>query len=467
MPDSKYFGIPFATSGDRATIPEASQPSGSISMTQGFGPDYERDPATDPAAKRVPRDETNEFYFQVSNAIKFLQLYGVPEWYASDDAGNPVSYPINARVRRATGGVMRTYVSLVANNTTPPALENSAQWALEEAFSFTALEATLAESVAGLIGGKVITPRRLSAAVQGNAWLSGSAGGTANALTLTLSPAPASLAAILRRPLVVAVTTTNTGAATLNLNGLGAASIRRGDGSPVLAGDLLAGTVVTVIYDGANFVLQSGSRADRGGFQSFTSNGSFTVPAGVNQIYITVWGAGGGGGGASGSSLPSSGAGGGGGGYAAGSFRVTPGQVIPITVGVRGTGGGVSGAGATGGTSSAGSLISATGGGGGSAGINGNGTTSGGGGGGIVPANQGWQLTGGGGGFGLTSGGNIGGGGGIGGHSPFGGPSPTPNMSADGSVGLFPGGGGNGGSTTAGGARLGGDGANGLVVIEF
>lgn len=116
VPDSKYFGIPFATSGDRAVIPEAAQPSGTLSFTQGFGPDYERDPASDPQAKRVPRDETNEFYFQVSNAIKFLQLYGLPEWYAQDDLGNPVPYPLGARVRHAS----LEWRSLVANNTSQP-----------------------------------------------------------------------------------------------------------------------------------------------------------------------------------------------------------------------------------------------------------------------------------------------------------------------------------------------------------
>ena len=124
VPDSKYFGIPFATSGDRAVIPEASQPGGSVSYTQGFGPDYERDPASDPQAKRVPRDETNDYLFQITNAIKFLQLYGLPEWYAQDDLGNPVSYPLGARVRHAG----QEWRSLVANNTSQPGTAPT-QWA--------------------------------------------------------------------------------------------------------------------------------------------------------------------------------------------------------------------------------------------------------------------------------------------------------------------------------------------------
>lgn len=121
VPDSKLFNVPFGTSGDKATIPETTQPSGAVSFQQGFGPDYERDPGTDPLAKRVPRDETNELYYQITNTLKFLQLYGLPEWYAADDQGNPVSYPIVARVRH--GGF--AWISIVANNTAEPGTDDT------------------------------------------------------------------------------------------------------------------------------------------------------------------------------------------------------------------------------------------------------------------------------------------------------------------------------------------------------
>lgn len=124
VPDSKFFGIPFALSGDRATIPEAVDPGGAVSFTQGFGPDYERDPGTDPLAKRVPRDESNEIYYQVTNTLRYLQIYGLPEWYALDDAGNPVSYPVQARVRHLD----QTWVSLVATNTVAPGSDPT-KWA--------------------------------------------------------------------------------------------------------------------------------------------------------------------------------------------------------------------------------------------------------------------------------------------------------------------------------------------------
>lgn len=125
MPDSKFFSIPFATSGDRAAIPDAAQSSGGVSFTQGFGPDYERNPATDPLAKRVPRDETNEYLFQLTNSVKFLQLYGLPEWYATDTAGTVVTYPLNARVRYQDNG----WISVSPNNTATPGTD-STKWVL-------------------------------------------------------------------------------------------------------------------------------------------------------------------------------------------------------------------------------------------------------------------------------------------------------------------------------------------------
>ena len=58
----------------------------------------------------------------------------------------------------------------------------------------------------------------------------------------------------------------------------------------------------------------------------FTSNGSFTVPTGLQQIFVAV--VGGGGGGANGGTTWSSG-GGGGGACMVGWMKVKPGQIIP------------------------------------------------------------------------------------------------------------------------------------------
>ncbi|MCF8362844.1 MAG: hypothetical protein K9G70_09510, partial [Prolixibacteraceae bacterium] len=75
--------------------------------------------------------------------------------------------------------------------------------------------------------------------------------------------------------------------------------------------------------------------------ETFTSNGTFTVPPGVTQITVQAWG--GGGGGADRSTNYSGerygGGGGGGGGFASGVLLVSAGDVITITVGNGGEGG--------------------------------------------------------------------------------------------------------------------------------
>lgn len=46
---------------------------------------------------------------------------------------------------------------------------------------------------------------------------------------------------------------TNTGTATLNINGLGAKAILKPDGSPIVAGQIVSGTTLSVEFDGTNF----------------------------------------------------------------------------------------------------------------------------------------------------------------------------------------------------------------------
>lgn len=75
-----------------------------------------------------------------------------------------------------------------------------------------------------------------------------------NTVTATLSPAPASY--ITGMQVVVVPANDNTGAATLNLNSLGAKAIKKFDGATALAaGDLQAGQPAVLVYDGTNFCL--------------------------------------------------------------------------------------------------------------------------------------------------------------------------------------------------------------------
>jgi len=51
----------------------------------------------------------------------------------------------------------------------------------------------------------------------------------------------------------------NTGSCTININGLGAKSITKQVSSPMVSGDIPAGNVVAMFYDGANFQTLGGT----------------------------------------------------------------------------------------------------------------------------------------------------------------------------------------------------------------
>lgn len=190
----------------------------------------------------------------------------------------------------------------------------------------------------------------------------------------------------------------------------------------------------------------------------FYQSTTWAVPNNVSWVKARVWGAGGGGGG---NYVQGASGGGGGGGYSEEILFVTPGSSIVVTVGVGGVGGSNSSVsasannGLSGGTSSFGTLISATGGVGGFGSLTGSYGV-----GGVGGVGYGNSLIaeGGVGSAGFTIG--TSGLGGAGGAAALGGPG---GAGGPGLPGRFPGGGG-GGATNNG---IGGLGANGLVLVEY
>lgn len=85
------------------------------------------------------------------------------------------------------------------------------------------------------------------------------------------------------------------------------------------------------VYLLAAFAFSTVGVAAQSGSQAFTASGVFVVPAGVTTITVELVGAGGSGGG-------NGGGGGGGGGYASSLVTVTPGDSIPVYIGVAGGG---------------------------------------------------------------------------------------------------------------------------------
>lgn len=107
----------------------------------------------------------------------------------------------------------------------------------------------------------------------------GPAAGTANALTFAMTPTLAAYVEGLHVRLKIAAT--NSAAATINIDGLGAKSIKRADGTALAAADLAAGTIVDLVYDGTNFRLMRPVGVD-----------STVTPASILTALLTVDGSG-------------------------------------------------------------------------------------------------------------------------------------------------------------------------------
>ncbi|MBB3947203.1 hypothetical protein GGQ73_003169 [Rhizobium skierniewicense] len=309
------------------------------------------------------------------------------------------------------------------------------------------------------IGGTYI--EKLALDVQSGKWHYAEAGGTANALTASLTPTPSSIVPGFRATLKIQAI--NTDAMTLNLNGLGAVAVVGEDGAPIPPNSVYPGQLASFGWNGAKWVLMGFalSRIPPKNILTYSNPGTYTwtVPVGIYKVFARVWGGGGGGGGIAGTS--NAGGGGGGGGYSEGWFDVVPGQVIIIVVAVRGAQGPASNSGfaGTGGTSSFGSFCSATGGVGGS-----NGSAAGGTGGTATGGSM--NLSGGGG----YSGGYI-----FGNTSlPYGGPGAPayqqsiilPSFSGGAIAGFGFGSGGSGAASPTG-SSAGAPGAPGCVIIQY
>jgi len=197
-------------------------------------------------------------------------------------------------------------------------------------------------------------------------WLTGAAG--TNTITASLTPSPTVYSAGQTFRFVSAGA--NTGAATLNINGLGAKSITKNGTAALAAGDIPGSAVVEVSYDGTQFQLMSGTGSGRFlGQQVFTANGTYTPSPGMRiaVVYAQGGGGAGSGSGAAGAGNVSLGAPGANGTYAEGTVTATAvGASQAVTIGAGGTGV-AAGAGNAGTSTSLGALVIAPGGPGGGA----------------------------------------------------------------------------------------------------
>lgn len=284
-----YFDIPFAFAGDVSSIPDPLQVGGSVSMTEGWNFNYQRDLSTDPAARPIDRSTMNWLLLQVTTALQALQQSSTAEFItAAQNGGVAFSYGLGSVVLWSASGnaPFVKYVSISSANTNTPSAGDpqglTTGWqTVADAIS------TAAQATAGTNDYSIMTPLKVAQQTALRALLAGSssqvfnvgaattatqapqatqvqasafnyagvAGGTANALTATLAPAPASYTDDL--VVVVRVLASNTTTATLNLNGLGATAIVGAGHVALQGGELIATGFACFAYSTslAKFVL--------------------------------------------------------------------------------------------------------------------------------------------------------------------------------------------------------------------
>ena len=244
LPASK-FPIPFANSagaGYKRSIPVNSQigiTNGAASLTDGFPP-LNFLPVGSGGVPPFGQD-MNGVLNQITQWLQW-QNAGGPLPYDSAFSTSIGGYPQGAVLAGATAGTV--WLSIVDDNTSNPNT-GGANWI------------------------NIAT----STAIQNNQYNFAVAGGTANALTATLSPIPTALVAGMS--IRLKISTTNTGAATLTVNGLTPVAIQAGDGTAIPKNYLMAGQIVDLTYDGSAFRLQNFVR--RNGDTMVAADASTTI----------------------------------------------------------------------------------------------------------------------------------------------------------------------------------------------
>lgn len=134
--------------------------------------------------------------------------------------------------------------------------------------------------------------------VQQNAYSYATDTGAVNAYAVTLSPAPS---LVIGSEVIFKAATTNTGAATLTVNGTSYPLTKNGT-SALASGDILAGQIISAKFDGTNFQIVVGSSASAGVSSLNTLTGALTIsagtgvtvtPSGGNTLTIAATGGGG------------------------------------------------------------------------------------------------------------------------------------------------------------------------------
>lgn len=146
---TKFFETPFAQAGNKTAVPNALQPDGSISYTEGWSADYEL-PNTDPDYKPIGREQTNQMFFDITEAMGLVQREGILFWDTT------FAYSQHARVIGSDGQV---YKAVIANTGNDPTTDLGTNWIV-----VPQVIASQAEAEAGENNINVMTPLRIAQA---------------------------------------------------------------------------------------------------------------------------------------------------------------------------------------------------------------------------------------------------------------------------------------------------------------
>ena len=117
-----FFAYPFGVDGTLTAIPNPTQGSGSVSYQEGWGPDYALDLSGGPPALPIPRDQMNQLFYDITNAIQQYQTHAVPDFILASETTNGLPYPYDlyAQVRYDPGTGVQIWENQVSGNTTTP-----------------------------------------------------------------------------------------------------------------------------------------------------------------------------------------------------------------------------------------------------------------------------------------------------------------------------------------------------------
>lgn len=228
-----YYAYPFGQNADDLTsIPTAAAVDGSVSYFSGWTDPYEYNLLTNPDALPIPRGQTNQLMYDITNNIQQYQQLGIPAFItSSDNQGSAFPYAkwAWALYDALDGKGPQPYYSLIDSNTNLPTI--TAAWRLAtNLVSSIMLQSSLANFAIDT--------------------------GTAN--TYVASPVVPYLSVVQGSILSVQITHANTGVSTLNTSTLGALSISKVSPVGLIAlqgGELVSGMIAKFQNTGSTWIL--------------------------------------------------------------------------------------------------------------------------------------------------------------------------------------------------------------------